>query len=322
MMRKTGDLHLSTYRKIKLLLLLILGGAIVFLLINSIFPSHKTNTIVAPAPLAARQGNVGNDESAKTPSAVSKPAQTNSAVETQPHTTYLPGMLRAVKRRAGDLSNLIHTDSQWWLLANSEKEAHWMDQMGYPTLAEERFLEAASDAELSKLASNGDMNAKAHLAARATKKAFISGKRSDGEKAAFEQDMAFAHLAGPYQAIVVAKAFGEMMWAYRELPEIEKTEDRRAILRLYNLREQNANVVASAYGEDSVRMLRNTLNYNDVEKELGGAGTLQGDLSGASRILAFSSRWRETIGLPPLTIVPKPITSPMPLDKRIIVERY
>jgi hypothetical protein len=323
-MKKSGDLPSSTKHRIKLLLLLIIGGAVVLFLVNNLSTSRSTPAVPIATSTANNAARISTG--AATPAVISKQAQasknaTNVTAEAKPPITYLPGVQRPIKQRPGDLSDLSSTASQWWLLANSEKEAQWMDQMGYPTPAEERFLEAASEAELARLTSNGDMNAKAHLGIRAAKKALIAGKLSDAEKAAFELDTTLTYFGtSPYQAIVIAKAFGEMMWDYRELPEKEKTEERRAVLRLYNYREQSANVVASAFGEDSVRMLRNTLNYNDAEQELGGG--IQRDLSRASNIFAASARSRPVLGLPPLTIIPKPITAPGPPDQRVIVERY
>jgi hypothetical protein len=326
-MKKISEL-LSTFFNVKLLLAVILAGLALFILFTSLsqhLPSERSPA--QPASSAGggrldvnvtRENGISvsdrNEEINKSRLALAPQVRKNGV-------TYLPGVPRPAKRRAGDLSALSNIDAQWWLLAASEEEVRWLDQLGFPTPAEEKFLLAASDAELSRLAEEGDMNARAHLATRTAKKAFTSGNRAEVERAVFAQDTALAYLAGPYQAIVFAKGFGEMLSEYRALPENEQTDERKAMLKMLNYREQVASLVASAYGDPSVRYFRNIMNYSGLQKEFGWEAN--SNWSETSNVLAASARLRAANGLPPLTIIPRPIPNQAtPPNERVIFERY
>jgi hypothetical protein len=324
MMKKIGQ-FLSTPLGVKLLLTTVVVGLMLFILVGSL---TQHSPPLPSAPSADQGGSAGENKASVNLANNSRPNERESkpVVTASNHkagVTYLPGVQRPAKQRPGDLSMISDMDTQWWLLAESEAGVRWLDQLGFPTPAEERFLFSASDAELSRLVENGDLNAKALLATREAKKAFASGKLAEAERAAFAQDTALRHLAGPYQAIVIAKGFAEMIADYRELPESEKTEERKAILKLYNYREQVASLVATAYGDSSVDYLRNIMNLRGVQQEVGWQISDTGSLERSSSVLAASARWRAANGMPPLIIVPQPIpNASIPRNERVIFERY
>jgi hypothetical protein len=321
-MKKISE-FLSTHFSVKLLLAIVVAALISLILIGGLIRRSPVNPSVSSAngggsvdtnTMSVSRAN-GIERNEDKPKPIAAHSNDKRGV------TYLPGIQRPAKRRPGDLSANTDMDTQWWLLAQSEAEVNWLDQLGFPTPAEERFLLSASDAELSRLVENGDMNAKAHLTTREAKKAFASGKRAEAERAAFAQDVALVHLAGPYQAIVIAKGFAEMVSDYRALPENEQTDERKAMLKIYNIREQVASTVASAYGDPSVLYMRNVMNYNNIQKELGWETS--SNWSERSVVLAASARWRAGNGMPPFTIIPRPIPNPTtPPNERVIFERY
>jgi hypothetical protein len=321
-MKKIGETR-STHLAVKLFLLVVVAGLILFILAGGLTqrsPAHPSASS-ANRSVSADNNSASVDLTNNSGLNERKPKIVAGDPNQKTAVTYLPGIQRPTKQRPGDLSASSSMDTQWWLLAQSQAEANWLDRLGFPTPAEERFLLSASDTELSRLIENGDMNAKAHLATREAKKAFASGKRAEGERAAFAQDAALVHLAGPYQAIVIAKGFAEMVSDYRALPENEQTDERKAILKLYNHREQTASMVASAYGDPSVRYLRNIMNYNDIQKEL--RWEVNSNWSERSSVLAASAGWRAGNGMPPFTITPRPIPNPTtPPNERVIFERY
>jgi hypothetical protein len=149
-------------------------------------------------------------------------------------TTYRPGMTRAQKPTNNTISNMIYDEKKnWWLYGRSEKDAKWLDQFGYPTPEEHVRLSNTSDAELDGLAKNGDLNAKAHQAVRAAKKAYDTGNTNDLVGAS-EILTASLNGGGPYQATMIGQGFSRMAAEFRRSPASEQTEERRNMIQMFS----------------------------------------------------------------------------------------
>ena len=235
-------------------------------------------------------------------------------------TTYKPGVMRPVKITTGDLYSwdMFKSNTRWWLLAKNSEDAKWMDQYGYPTVAEEEMLVSASDADLAALAANGDLNAKAHQAVRLAKRALMSPASSQDAVLAGSTMEVLLGQGGPYQALTVMRGFGEMLKMYRDLAPEQQTEDMRKALRTYDMARQVAAALGVAYGDRTFTYTSNTMGFvrSDVEQ-----GLRIPDLKaeGAMAALANNARYRVSAGLPPLTILARPDDFPA---SHQIVQRY
>lgn len=233
-------------------------------------------------------------------------------------TTYKPGVIRPVKVTAGDLYSWenLKSKTRWWLLAKNTDDAKWMDQYGYPTVAEEEMLVSASDADLAALVASGDLNAKAHQAVRLAKRALMSPSSPQDVVVAGSTMEYLLMEGGPYQALTVMRGFGEMLKVYRDLPPEQQTEDMRKALRTYDGSRQIAAALHVAYGE---RVLGRTyemmgLMNNDVEN-----GLRIPDIKADAAMATLASNAKYRAGLPPLTILARPDDFPA---SNQIVERY
>jgi hypothetical protein len=174
-------------------------------------------------------------------------------------TTYRPLVVRPLKQYAGarDASGSVEIQTPgWWLYANSQAEAEWLDYFGYPTPAEELSLAKMSDQELAALAASGDLNAGSHQAARAADEVF---KQENVEKTRLADGLQNKLLleGGPYQAFTIYRAYGELLQAFQDLPVSEQTPKRRAILESYGRTAQLAYEIGSAYGDRTIIALHN-----------------------------------------------------------------
>ena len=235
------------------------------------------------------------------------------------NSTYFPGATRPLRASASQFGSTItlKTLPHWWLYAQSEAQAAWMDRFGYPTVAEEERLMNASDAELATLIANGDVNAKAHQVARLAKAAFASGVDRE-VKIAFGQMYDLLMLNGPYQALTIRRNFGEMLQIYHDLPEAQKTDEKRAIIRKFDDPQQMANLIMLAFGnEDFVSATDRILPFvvQDIDPRLKWP-TSSGE--SAMHLISGMASMRAMRGLPPLVIDTKPYVQ----ESTTMFERY
>jgi hypothetical protein len=267
--------------------------------------SQKVRELAAPF--------MPNSTSASAPSAVATPATTaTNAQNTLPGIrattsyaagiTYRPGQPRAVGIYTGQL-DANDRKSNWYLYARSEQEIKWLDFYGFPTPAEDARLKKSTDDELKVLVEAGDLNAKAHQAVRMAKAFF---EKNDVSKAPTAQGtMGYLLMeGGPYQAITVLNAYGDMLTEFAYLPADQRTEQQRKILDIYAICADDAFASGKLYGDFAMRATYNTIPMG-IRGELG----LKTDsLSAASFAngVATASGERIAKGLPPITIMPRP----------------
>ncbi len=234
--------------------------------------------------------------------------------------TYKPGVMRPVKITTGDLYSLDmrKSNTRWWLLAKNSEDAKWMDQYGYPTVAEEEMLVSASDADLAALAAKGDLNAKAHQAVRLAKRALMSPASPQDAVIAGATMGILLKVGGPYQALTVMRGFGEMLKTYRDLAPEQQTEEMRKALRTYDEARQIAASLGVVYDDRTFTYMSNTMGFvsSDVEQ---GLRIPDIGAEGAMATLATNARDRVSAGLPPLTILARPDNFPA---SHQIVQRY
>jgi hypothetical protein len=217
--------------------------------------------------------------------------------------TYRPGQPRAVGLYAGQM-DVNDRKSNWYLYARSEQEIKWLDFYGFPTPAEDAQLKKSTDDELKALVDAGDLNAKAHQAARMAKAFF---EKKDVYNASTAQG-AMGYLlmeGGPYQAITVLKAYGDMLTDFAYLPADQRTEQQRKILDIYAICADDALATGKLYGDYAIRVAFNTISPTGMRNELG----LKTDPLSASSFangVATASGERIAKGLPPITIMPRP----------------
>lgn len=236
-------------------------------------------------------------------------------------TTYRPQVARPLKQYAGarDVNGLVDAQTPgWWLYANSQAEAEWLDYFGYPTPAEELSLAKMSDQELAELVADGDSNAASHQAARAVSEFF---RRENVEKSRIANSLQNKLLleGGPYQAFTIYREYGELLQAFQDLPASEQTPKRRAILEAYGRTAQLAFDIGSAYDDRTILSLNNGLIYGLKVN----TGLVQEDsrssLSLARTLAGMAARRRE-MNMPAIVLNPRPLT---PRNVAIVpLERY
>jgi hypothetical protein len=236
----------------------------------------------------------------KSPQATSRNTKAGSLAATA--ITYRPGQPRAVGVYAGHL-DANDRKSNWYLYARSEQEIKWLDFYGFPTPAEHERLKRSTDDELKALVEAGDLNAKAHQAVRMAKGFF---EKSDVSKAPTAQGtMGYLLMeGGPYQAITVLNAYGDMLTEFAHLPVDQRTEQQRKILDIYAICADDAFASGKLYGDFAMRATYNTIPMG-IKGELG----LKTDLLSAASFangVATASGERIAKGLPPITIMPRP----------------
>ena len=274
---------------------------------NSSQPASETASVEptsAPAT-ASKQSPLGD---AKNASASGMANKAETQINLGSKVTYRPGITRPFRKMEGDLySNAYDNKIRWWLYANTEEDAQWLDRYGFPTPEEEERLVAASDAELSELVALGDQNAKAHLVVRAAKLAVMSGVDLDVRKSSFNLNL-LVDIGGPYQAFMVMQGVQEMLYAYDRLPKSQQTEAQRRAIEDFSYAQMSADALGTAYGDKNFFIARNTWRPRggytqefQPKKELSATE--------ATQRIAFIARTRYEGGLPPLTIVPRPNAS-------------
>jgi hypothetical protein len=306
---------------VKLLLVgsaLALASYLVYSYLNS-GRAEQQNTGAEVAPPAVRGGSSANG--ALSPSASRPPvsaAQTITPPQAVNLTTYRPGVSRAQRQVPGTFNELMQNKS-WWLYARSAKEAQWLDQYGFPTPEEHDKLMAASDLELAQLVKDGDVNAKAHLLTRETKKVIANGDPKEMDKLQGKFSVALLE-AGPYQAIAMVRGFAEVAQVFKELPPEAQTEERRKIIQGLENNRQRAALLGIAYGDESaMASSRECCAFTWIKRlNLSAGGDVRADSS--MMTLAQQARYRERNGLPPLIISARPMQDPD--NPTLIVERY
>jgi hypothetical protein len=233
-------------------------------------------------------------------------------------TTYRPGTMRAQRQTPGELRSEANFNRtfNWWVYARSTADANWLDQYGFPTPREEEMLRAASDDELKRLSEKGDVNAKVHIVLKEAKTAFANGDIASANTAANNLEQVVTQ-GGPYHAISMVKAFGEMLNTFGDSPKAEQTEQRLSILKRIDNLQQQASMVGAAYGDDSIPILKNVFR---IDSEREGIGISREVTESMASILAGQARWRKSQSLPPLVLTARPI---IPISEpNVIIERY
>jgi hypothetical protein len=231
------------------------------------------------------------------------PYSRNSTSAAPTNITYRPGQPRAVAQFLGVL-NADDRKSNWYLYARSDQEAKWLDFYGFPTPAEDERLKQSTDAELKLLVDAGDLNAKAHQAIRLAKAIFA---RKDINNAPIAQGtMGYLMMeGGPYQAITVLRAYGDMLTDFAYLPQEQRTEQQRKILEIYGISADHAYANGKIYGDYSIGVTHNTISPMGMRGELGLSSNSISAVSFANGV-ATASKERIERGLPPITIMPRP----------------
>lgn len=258
----------------------------------------------------------------KTPAVI--PASAIAASSATLDTTYRPKSPRAYRQFLGAVDSNGDVDRRvagWWLFAKSEAESRWLDEYGFPTPSEEARLNKSTDAELAVLVANGDLNAKAHQATRFAKAAFASGNTTLANQALGSLTQALGRGGGPYQAFTVYRAHSEMLSEYDWLPEGQKTPEQRAILDKYDYAAQLALAYGSAFGDQAMLALYHTSHSREIAglPKMKEYSALQ-----FADTMAMYARRRLELGLPPLTLSPRPAAPETAAQgaKGIILERY
>jgi hypothetical protein len=254
---------------------------------------------------------------------VSAPPAPASAV-TNSYTTYRPQHARPVRQYNGPIGsdNLISGRTPgWWLYASSEAEAQWLDYYGYPTPAEEAMLASSSDGELAVLVERGDLNAKAHQTARMVMKAFIDSDVKQMERAVFRADKLLVE-GGPYQAFAVHKAYGDILRAYRALPDSERTTERKNALNRFNTMSDYGYEIGRMYSDLAVLQLSNTAVHGE-RASLGLPEIKPGTSEALAAALGGRTATRARLGLVTV-LLPRPEPPGLPNNSpgAVILERY
>jgi hypothetical protein len=224
-------------------------------------------------------------------------------------TTYRPQVARPLKQFTGarDPSGSVDVQTPgWWLYANSQAEAEWLDYFGYPTPSEEISLAKMSDQELAVLVADGDSNAASHQAARAVSEFF---KQENIEKSRLANGLQNKLLleGGPYQAFTIYREYGELLQAFQDLPASEQTPKRRAILEGYGRTAQLAFDIGSAYDDRTILALNNGLIYG-LKANTGFAQDEARSSSSLARTLAGMAARRREMNMPAIVLNPRPLT--------------
>ncbi len=223
--------------------------------------------------------------------------------------TYRPQQVRPLKQYSGLLGpdgSVIRSAAGWWLYANSQAEAEWLDYFGYPTPSEELMLASMSDSALNTLVSSGDLNAKSHQVARMTDEIF---KSENTEKTRTVEGLLGRLLVegGPYQAFTICRVYSELLQSFQDLPPSEQTSKRRGILESVGRSAQLAYELGSAYDDHTMMELQN--GYIAGLREQIGVAAIENRTSVAlSRTLASIAARRSEINVSPIVLRPRPET--------------
>lgn len=284
--------------------------------------NNLSTEVVDGRAIPLRSVNSGSKRSIEN----TQPLPTNKSTENlnlalEMITTYRPGALRARRQVASNMKDMIYDTSNktFWLYAQSEKDAQWLDQYGYPTPEEHSRISKASDAELENLAQKGDLNAKVHLSARAAKKAYTTLDSKDAAEA-HKAQLETLSAGGPYQAVIIAKNFKEMAREFERLPTIEQTQERRAVIARFSEVQETASIMTTLYGDDLGQAAEEAMSNEAKSKYLGLK--VKPSVSGDSALITVNAlaRWRDYNGLPPLVIFPRP--RDVDINEKVVIERY
>lgn len=303
----------------------ILVAALVCVLVWMYPALYGASPTVAVSTEALRIGGAtGTSQPAGEKTLTVIPPSATAAASAALDTTYRPKSPRAYRQFLGAVDSNGDVDrrvSGWWLYAKSEAETRWLDEYGFPTPSEEARLNKSTDAELAVLVANGDLNAKAHQATRIAKAAFASGSTTQAGQALSVLAQALRGGGGPYQAFTIYRAYAEMLSEYDWLPEGQKTAEQRAILAKYDYTAQLAHAYGSAFGDQAMLGLYNTSHSREIAglPKMKEYSALQ-----FSETMAIFARQRLELGLPPLTLSPRPGAPESAVQgaKGIILERY
>lgn len=220
--------------------------------------------------------------------------------------TYRPGQARLVKQYTGPIDQKS-TTSYWWLYAQSDEEARWLDFYGYPTPSEEARLRSSTDAELKSLADAGDLNAKTHQFIRAMVTAI---KTNDERIITFALGPEVSDILGMgagYQATTIMQGYAKMLSEYGAIPENERTKQQyNIVLKLapiYNV----AQIQAEMFGDVPAE----TLSRRIYAESMGGFmnHAMFSSVMGTNVAISIgnNARDRESAGVPPLVIKARPL---------------
>lgn len=219
--------------------------------------------------------------------------------------TYRPGQARLVKQYTGPIDKKS-TTSYWWLYAQSDEEAKWLDFYGYPTPSEEARLRSSTDAELKSLADAGDLNAKTHQFTRAMATAL---KTNDERIITFALGAEVGNIlsmGAGYQATTIMQGYAKMLSEYGAIPEAERTKEQHNIILklapIYNA----AQIQAEMFGDEPAE----TLSKRIYAESIGFMNqAMVSSVMGTQVAIAMgnSARDRESAGIPPLVIKARPL---------------
>jgi hypothetical protein len=237
-------------------------------------------------------------------------------------TTYRPGVQRSRRQVADTMENMVYNSKKsWWLYAQSDKDAQWLDQYGYPTPEEHERLTNASDAELDNLVKNGDLNAKSHQAIRAASKAYTTGDYNDLIKA-HETLYTTIRAGGPYQAVMFARSFMDLARKFQRLPPEEQTDEKRKVIQRFGEIQQEASFLTGLYNDELGTRAARVLSNEKKSEYLGLKPQAELSAVSAASMMADHARWREYNGLPPITILARPVAANNNNNEIIVIERY
>lgn len=237
--------------------------------------------------------------------------------------TYRPGVQRPVRVSHGvDIFDdaFWRNKKNWRLYAQSEKEAQWLDQYGYPTPTEEARLEAMSDADLDRLAAAGDMNALVHAAVRLARASMSSTNPRAAIVASATLDDAMRK-GGPYQAYYARKGISDILTEYLGTPASLRTETQLQALSQFVKIQQQSIAVGWVY-RDAITAIGGEDDLFLITKRVPALASMEKDIE-AWRLADFlvgAGAWRTSPGRPPLVINPRP--HDVTLRTGTIFERY
>ncbi len=236
--------------------------------------------------------------------------------------TYRPGEARAFRQYTGPIDKKS-TTSYWWLYAQTEEEAKWLDYYGYPTPAEEAKLRASTEIELKLLADAGDLNAQAHYLSRLMSQAVFSENfREMMALGGLSNRLYFGELyasGSSYQATTFMQAYANVLANFNAVPPARQTEQQRKLIAEWAVTFNESQIQTQVFADGDAEKLAKEI----VEKAPGfvrQAMTSSLSSMDTGSVLSYAARHREELGLPPLTIKPRPKAPEG--DSPIYLERY
>lgn len=237
--------------------------------------------------------------------------------------TYRPGEARAFRQYTGPIDKKS-TTSYWWLYAQTEEEAKWLDYYGYPTPAEEAKLRASTEIELKLLADAGDLNAQAHYLSRLMSRAILSKDfREAMALSGLSNDIYFSDLyalGSSYQATTFMQAYANTLTEFSGIPQLQQTELQRKLIREMAVTFNRSQIQTQLFADDEAKTLGAQIYENLAGWFMQQAMTSSISGMSTASILSNAARHREELGLPPLTIKPRPKAPEG--DSPIYLERY